>query len=178
MTITNISKVCDGDGNLINVESSTGNLQIIDALHHEIHAGKFYSICNKGTFGNGDQQAITLTASDANLRGHFFWDIRGSAEGNIAFYEVAVGSGGGALSAMNHSRNSTNTTFITAIGSRTLTTTGTGLTFSNFGAGQIAGGQVQGMGEFILKNATTYAFVIESNAADNLISYNLCWYEV
>jgi hypothetical protein len=96
----------------------------------------------------------------------------------ILLFMGAVGSGGSARTAYNHSRNSANTTFITATGSQTMTTTGTGLTFSNFGSGQVAGGQVHGEGEFILKNATTYGFIIESNAASNLISYNLCWYEV
>jgi hypothetical protein len=176
--INGIVKACDGDGNIINVESATGNLQTISALHHSIHAGKFYSVCLKDTFGNTEQQAITIAVSHGTTRAHFMWDVRGTGEGNIAFYEVSVGSGGTARTAYNHSRNSANTTFITVTGSRTLTTTGTGLTFSNFGSGQVAGGQVQGEGEFILKNATTYAFVIESTAADNLISYNLCWYEV
>jgi hypothetical protein len=176
--IKSIVKVTDGEGNSINVESSTGNLQTISALHHTIHAGKFYSVCLKDTFGNAEQQVITLTVSHATTRAHFMWDVRGSGAGNIAFYEVSVGSGGSALTAYNHSRNSANTTFITATGSQTMTTTGTGLTFSNFGSGQVAGGQVHGEGEFILKNATTYGFIIESNAASNLISYNLCWYEV
>ena len=126
------------------------------------------------TLGSGAKHIVTIQTSSTPP--HMIWKVKSSAQGTIALYEVAVSSGGTALTVNNHNRLSSNVSDITFVQSSTVTTTGTTIAGEVIGSGQQGGGEVRSENEWILKTDTKYAFFILSTAASNEISYMFSFY--
>ena len=115
---------------------------------------------------------------------------RSSGEANICIWEGRTWdtNTGTRHPVYNRNRNSANTTTLLEDSNGTFTagnvnlnpdnpTSGTCIYDEHFGSGQSRGGATTGRNEFILKQNTTYAITITSEAASNDVELILDWYE-
>jgi hypothetical protein len=172
----------DGKGNKANIDRASGSIQMIDYAHHEIHEGDTYSITGQVTLASGNVKdflfAVPTSETAEGKRPHIVATIRSSGEANFMGYEGTVTSSlGGAITAFNHDRGSSNTSAITVSNTPTMSTTGTAIFEQHFGGGQNIPGTGRAENEWILAHNTNYLFTIKSEAASNDVSWTFNWYE-
>ena len=167
----------------LRVDRSTHTLQIIEYEHHEIHAGNHYFVAGQAVYASTDQVDFQLT-TPATPEIHMIFEISGTGQTIFSIYEGATVTTDGAtdVTPINNNRNSANTSALTAIQTDgAVSDAGTLIYQQGFGvtgnAVRTKGGATDRSREIILKASTTYRFLIDSNSADNLISYVGEWYE-
>ena len=169
-------------GGSAELDNSTNTLQTIDYEHHEIHAGSHYYVCGYGTYAADGQVEFQLTTPATPKEIHMVFDIVSTGAVVFSVYEGATVAAGTAITALNNNRNSENPTSLTLLQrDGAVSVAGTLIEQSAFGVSgnpnQRKGGNTDRNKELILKYSTTYRFLIESNTADNIISYCGEWYE-
>jgi len=184
----------------VRIDSQTRAWNVIDYEHHEIHSGSsFFCHYNNDCTNTGEMTMIAFNTPDTTKWIHIVFEASATAAAYMAVYEVAdldVDEGTD-LVIYNRNRNSLTTSTVTSIetvpeaGKATSYTeaqaagatlsTATELERHYMGAaaaGADISGQARATAEWILKQATQYAFVIVSTTNDdNTHSLRLSWYE-
>jgi hypothetical protein len=155
----------------------------LEVDHHEIHEGDSFCIYHSGTIASAAVLQMSITTppvADPQKRVHIVGSFGGSGQTTVSMIEgvtsLAVGSGS-ALQARNRKRGGGDTPTSTGLFKGT---TGGLITYSGgttiyshiIGAGQVTGGASRGQVEWVLAPATSYVFLLTSNAAGNV-----CWME-
>lgn len=171
-------QVVDSDGDIVNIDSDTRAIAVIEYPHKEIHDGNSYVL-------NGDDhdlsvgQTFDLTVLTSNTTNwmHAVWEAEGTDAIHIFVYEgVTVNVPGTPTTPINRDRNSPNTSDAICREGDTFTNLGTLLWEWHTGDKKVAG--VGGeRDEYILRQGTQYLFRVESEVANNKVSGQLSWYE-
>lgn len=155
-------------------------VKVIDYQHAEIHSGDHYFVAGYGTYAaDGDVDFQVTTPAGEQL--HMRFDIQSTGATVFSIYEGATVGTGTPVTAYNNNRNSSNTSGATIQTDGAITAAGTLIFSQAWGVTgnptQRKGGSAEDSGEIVLRESTTYRFFIESNSADNIISYQGYWYE-
>jgi hypothetical protein len=164
------------------IDASTGAFESIEYEHHEIHSGSHFFVCGSGTFAADEQIEFQLTTPASPKEIHMVFNIQSTGAVVSSIYEGATVAAGDAVTAYNNNRNSTKTTALTLLQSDGVpSAAGTLISSAAFGVSgnpvSTRGGNTERNKELILKFETTYRFLIESDSANNIISYCGEWYE-
>lgn len=172
-------------------DPSTNTMQTIDYPHHEIHGGSAYEVSDIVTLGDGALREILIVTPDTTKWAHMTISAATALKGQVEFFENVYDRyvAGNALTPYNRNRNSSNTsgllvchtpadnsssssgeTVEVRLGARAWGATGQG---SNPGFG----GGTRGTSEWMLKQNTSYLLRVTSQAATNVCSIELDWYE-
>jgi len=170
------------------IDAWTHAFMTLDYEHHEVHAGSSYHAFLNVSGGSGTKATFTLTTPNTTKWAHLVIHFRASVESNIHFGEGATvtSSSGSDFAPLNKERNSNNTSGMISSGSAggagnitsgsAVTNFGTTLHLEHVGSGR-AGGESRGTNEWILKQNTTYAIELISEAASSELFLELHWYE-
>ena len=183
------------------IDPSTQTLMTIGYEHHEIHSGSSYIVNVSQTTATSDDNLTAVTIKTPNTTKWIHMFPHASATGTAWFrvYEgvtIADNTGTALVTAYNRNRNSSNTSGIIETKSNPDTTgsaiywnetdaAGASLTLGTaiiheeqIAAGRNSYAQTRMAGEYVLKQNTNYAFVLENEGASaNLHHIILDWYE-
>lgn len=179
----------------INLDYSTGALDVIEYAHHEVHAGSYfyvmYSVVDLGAMTTPDD-AITLSwkTSDTRKWGHFEFWAKGSADWRLRLIEAPTGGAAtptGTKDIINKNRNSSKSSTFMDLSSvpqvvsydATLATGGVTLWdeyLEGSGGPQSGGSSSATRQEIILKQNTQYQVSLYGTAADPATLF-IGWYE-
>ena len=160
------------------LDAGTHAQNFIDYEHHEIHDGNHYNYCDY-QLNNASAATIKFTVVTPNTStwGHLTFNVFASQGATIELYESASGvSGGTSITPRNNHRNSTKTSSFSMLKDPTVSTPGTRAAGFLAGSGREAGFASRER-ENVLKQNTTYYFLITSLAVSNDISWCFEWYE-
>jgi len=184
----------------LRLDTTTRALNVIDYEHHEIHGGSAFSCHYANDCTNANEMTIVaFNTSNTTKWIHIVFEASSTAAAYMAIYEAAdldVDEGTD-LTIYNRNRNSLTASSVSSIettpevGKATsyneaqaagaTLSTATELERHYMGAaaaGADVSGQARATSEWILKQATQYAFVIVSTTADdNTHNIRLSWYE-
>ena len=170
-------------GGILQLDNATWAVNAITYEHHEIHDGNHYYVCDASTVASGDSLDFQLTTPNTTKWLHMTFNIEGTQQTTIEIFEDAnVDSDGNAVTAYNNDRNSANTTDLVLIQEGgTVNSVGTIIYTQTFGVAGNPNRAKQGIDdrdkEIILKQNSTYRFVITSGGNGNVITYCGEWYE-
>lgn len=191
--------VVDSDGDIILIDEDTRSLTIIGQEHQEIHCGDSFSCWYlQDVSDTGDKSIIAFKTSATTKWIHLVPAGSATVVAHYRLYEAPVitDNTGATLAIYNRDRNSATTS--TVIDTSTTPDTvgqamyfteatmgnvvgGTEITHEHLGTGEgkkTLGATTRGTQEWILKQDTFYAFIIESiNDDDNTHVVLLNWYE-
>jgi hypothetical protein len=166
----------------IRVDLTTHTLQVIPYEHHEVHAGASYH-CSDIQNVNTTTVYYMITTPDTTSWAHMMFGVESTGEMQVVVTEGADRTGTTALTAINHNRNSANTSGLVIHRDYTSGTTDGATTIiqerlgaTGVGAKTIATSDSGHSQEFILKQNTKYIIAI-TTYADVYISLELDWYE-
>lgn len=183
-------------GNVMQVQIGPGDIisnlpVIVDFAHHQIHEGEAFNYRNFTTLSSGQTLNISFspsgTSTSAATSPHLLFDIEGTTQTELRFWEGATLSGGTIISGLNNNR---------ALNGAYKTIIRTGVTISGSspssgllleahskgleGATPVAGkstGMITRDDEWIIKPGSVYLMEIKSVGANNVIDYSIKWYE-
>ena len=169
----------------VRFDSSTHSLHTVDYAHHEVHAGSsyniVYSVPDLGAMATpADEINISFTTPDTTKWMHMIFSAIVGGEALFQVIEAPTGgltSPTGQLTAINHNRNSSKVTGVSAFNYDGATPTGgTTLISKYIGQGNANPGQSRAENEFVLKQNTLYAVRLydTTNITAAII---LDWYE-
>lgn len=163
---------------------------VVAGSEHEVHAGHAFHVEHNATGGSGTKATISFTTPNTTNWSHIIVHMRSNVE---SFYTLGEGATITAASGSNYAPRNRNrnlvsiTSTLISAGSAggagnvtlggTVTTFGTVLETLHIGSGRQTGGSEYGIDEWILKQNTTYALEIESEAASSEITIEMHWYE-
>lgn len=181
-------KVVDDDGDIITIDEATRTLTTIDLDHQKIHVGDSFSAWYMQEVSDtGDKTIITFLTPNTPRWCHaaIMFSATQPAHGRLLEAPTITNNTGGSLGVYNRDRNATraatvidtsqnpnlsgNATFFTETTMGNVTG-GTEITHDHLGVGikkNALGGTSRGVQEWILKQNTLYAFVIESATDDD-----------
>lgn len=191
--------VVDSDGDIITIDEDTGSITTITQEHSELHCGdSFSSWYLQDVSDIGDKSIIAFKTSNTIKWIHVTVTSAATvmAHSRILEAPAITDNTGATLAIYNRDRNSATTSTVIdtspavdvagqAMYFTELTTGnvtgGTEIAHEHLGTGEgkkTLGGATRGTQEWILKQNTFYAFVIESiTADDNTHVIGLSWYE-
>ena len=189
----------DSTAQPLRLDKSTNSIQTIEYEHHELHAGSSFTChFNNDVTNIGEQTAIAFNTPNTTKWLHILVTAAATGGSYFSIYEVADldVDEGTQLAIYNRDRNSLTESVVTSIATVPVANKATSYTetqlagatlstateimrryFGTAGKGGI-GGEARTTGEFILKQATQYAFVLTS-LTDDTITHNITldWYE-
>lgn len=184
----------------VRIDSQTRAMNVIDYEHHEIHGGSSFTChYNNDTTNTGEMTMIAFNTPNTTKWIHVVFEAQVTAAAYMAIYETAdldVDEGTD-LAIYNRDRNSIVASVVSTVettpeaGKATsyneaqaagaTLSTATELMRHYMGAaaaGADVSGGLRATSEFILKQATQYAFVIVATSDDtNTHNITLSWYE-
>ena len=192
-------QVVDDAANIVTIDPATRNLVILDQDHFQIHEGNSFSTWYEQEVSDtGDETIIAFKTSDTTKWVQIILTVSASssAEAHIIEAPAIVDNTGAPLSVFNRDRNSATTSTIIDT-SQNPDVTGQAMFFTEVTQGNVTGGtniahvhlqggagpkavggDSRGTEEWVLKQNTLYAFVIESlDMNDNVHLLELDWYE-
>ena len=181
-------KIADTKYRVARIDASTGSLQTVSYEHHEVHSGSAYIATNNAAGGAGTKATISFSTPDSTKWIHALFSARSNVEAEFTLGEAATitASSGDNYQPRNKNRNSANTSGLSGAGSAgvvgnvttggNVTSFGTVLETVHFGIGR-TGGESRGANEWVLKQNTTYAAEVVSEAATSDVSIEMHWYE-
>ena len=166
-------------------DRSTAVQMSIDYAHHEAHEGSMYHAHVSAAGGAATKATISFTTPNTAKWFHVVFFYRSNVEALFTMGEGATvtAASGTDYKARNRNRNIADAstaisagsaggaTFVTEGG--TVTNFGTVIDGDHFGSGQKTGGGDRASNEWVLKQNTTYAFEIESQAATSEVGLAL-----
>lgn len=164
-------------------DAETGAMMSITYEHHEIHSGSHFYNCGYSTLASGDSLDFQVTTPNTSEWAHMTFQFEGTQQTIIEVFEGAsVDADGTPVTAYNNDRNSAHTTSFTLLQEGgTVNTVGTLIYSQSVGVAGNANKAQQGFSdrqkELILKQNTTYRFVVTSGGSGNLVAYCGEWYE-
>ena len=192
-------QIVDSDGDIITIDPATRNLVVLDQDHFQIHKGNSFSTWYEQQVSDtGDETIIAFKTSDTTKWLQLIMTVStsSSADAHIIEAPAIVDNTGAPLTVFNRDRNSATTSTIIDT-SQNPDVTGQAMFFTEVTQGNVTGGtniahvhlqggagpkaiggDARGTEEWILKQNTLYAFVIESlDMNDNVHLIELDWYE-
>lgn len=183
----------------LRLDRATNSIQTIEYEHHEIHAGSSFTChFNNDVTNIGEMTGIAFNTPNTTKWIHVEVTAVATGPAYFALYEVAdldVDEGTD-LAIYNRDRNSLSASTVTTIETTPEAGKATSYTEAQLAGATLStateimrkyigtagkagiGGETRGTGEFILKQATQYCFVISSLTADNAThNITLDWYE-
>ena len=165
------------------VDGITDAIVTITYEHHEIHGGSFFYV--KGfdaDMDDGDTIDFQITTPNTRKWTHMDFEVISTRQLELHIYEEATFAGDGdAITPLNKNRNSSNTSGMTVQSNGTVSAIGTDIYPHIQGdatnPSRYIGGLVDRDHEIILKQNTSYRFVLESNIDNNVVTYEGLWYE-
>lgn len=167
---------------------ATNNARLaVDHAHHKIHIGGAYTFETSAAGGAGIKATITFTTADSTEWVHAVIHTRSNVEAIYTLGESPTISAdtGTMAPAILRNRNLSNPSLLkgtlranadSLTEGATVTDFGTILELIHFGNGK-QGGETRSDDEWILKQNTTYAMEVESEAANSEIMIEIDWYE-
>ena len=190
--ITQVSS--SGDASVVQIASSETNIiaalpndGLVNALvtipyaHHEIHSGKFFeaSVYEADVDAASTLSLMITTTTATSI--HLVGLVKSSLGGSFVWSEAPNASGGSAVVAYNHNRQSANTATPTVVYDPTFTSAGTILFQTDIGATgnptTIVGGEFAARQEWILASSQTYLLRYTSATANAKVTLVFEWYE-
>jgi hypothetical protein len=171
------------NGNALGVDTSTRALIGIDYEHHEIHSGSHYYVSGFNTLDDGDTSIVGLMTADTTKSVHLTFSIEGTGETQYRIYEGSTYTGGVSAIPFNSDRNSTNVSGIVAVIAPTVLTNGLLIASQSAGKNSTVPSRASltanstRANEIILKRNTDYTIQITSVGDDNIVSFEVPWYE-
>lgn len=170
------------DDRAATIDLATNAINTIDYEHHEVHAGSTFRININKDVVNGGTYNVCFTTANATKWPHLHIEINLEVEGEILFYEgITSWTGGTALTPLNADRNSATVSNITDMVFDATITLGSPTTLDHevLGSGKSNGGARGTRAEWVLKQNTKYAIVVNNQAAgaSNETNISLDWYE-
>lgn len=174
-----------------NLDTISRSLMALDWEHHEIHEGNHFIASHFAT-GKNAGQTINIYVKTPNTTKwcHFLAEWASDGAAYFRVYEaptVTANTGTNGQTPYNNNRNSATVSdvidnaAVPASGKYgyDVTVTGTGTTlYTEFsGIGKTESGKSRATSEIILKQNTVYVFEVTSNAANEVLSLNMAWYE-
>lgn len=199
-TEDSVTQVVDADGDIVTIDSATGAITIVEFEHHELHEGdSFQCWYQQEVSDTGDKTIIAFITPNTIKRLHLIPSGAATAPASASIYENPgiTDDIGATLAVYNRERNSTTTSTVWDT-STNPDTQGQAMYFTEITMGDVVGGteiahthlvssvgkkvfgggETRGTLEWVLKQNTAYAFVIESlNDDDNVHTIELNWYE-
>jgi hypothetical protein len=175
-------------------DASTNAINIIDYAHHEIHSGRHYFVEGYKLLDSGDSLIFLFNVNDTTRWAHLLFRFTSTTSLAYSMYENAI-SGGSPLDTLttritplNNNRNSANTSvhdifYGTTINGFIDDSLGTVLASDSIGVAggspfdPNVGGESSRDDEIILKQNTSYLWIVVSKAADNIVRFKANWYE-
>ena len=174
----------DENGRAAQIDAATWAQVIVSYEHHEIHGGSHYFYQDYVTLGSGADIVFAAQTPDTTKWSHLVWEIEAQGLFIFQIYEGAsvTFDGTDITTVFNNNRNSANTSnWVNFEYDPTVISSGTRLGGVQVGDASNPVTGIPGGGdrdrEVILKQNTTYLFIIESGVADNVITYRAEWYE-
>ena len=162
------------------VDSTTNSLKTLDYSHAELHSGNHYNSRQYFTLAKNATRDLLIITPDTTRWAHALFELYTTAAPvTITIYEDTITSADGTLApTVNRNRNfpDDNTTIV--YDNPTVTTPGTMISDSYFGAGKFDSGTVRSTNELLLKQNTKYLVrMVEQNVAITVINLVIDWYE-
>lgn len=184
----------------VRIDTATRAWNVIDYEHHEIHGGSSFTChYNNDTTNTGEMTMIAFNTPNTTKWIHCVFEAQVTAGAYMAIYEVADldVDEGTQLAIYNRDRNSATTSVVTSIETVPVANKATSYTeaqaagatlsvateimrhyLGQAAVGADVGGEARGTSEFILKQATQYAFVVVATSDDNnTMNLTVNWYE-
>jgi len=165
----------------LGVDGMTHVLNTIDYEHHEIHEGSHFFVAGYGTFAADEDIDFQITTPSSQKWAHMTFSFQSTGAVVFSIYEGAVVQAGTAVTPVNSNRNSKKTSSLTVQYDGIVDTAGTLIYQQAWGytstPSKSEGGISGRNNEIVLRAGTTYRFLVESDSAGNIISYNSEWYE-
>ena len=175
-------------------DASTNAMTTIEYEHHEIHGGRHYFIEGYQLLGSGDSLIFLFNVNDTTRWPHLLFSLNSTTSLAYNMYENAISSGipldtlTTRMTPINNNRNSTNTSIHDVFYGTTINgfiddSLGTVLISDSIGVdGGLPsrpdqGGSTSREDEVILKQNTSYLWILVSKAADNIVRFKSSWYE-
>ncbi|MCK4258745.1 MAG: hypothetical protein KAX49_07190 [Halanaerobiales bacterium] len=170
--------VYDEAGNPLEIDDTSGAMEIVEYEHHEIHEGNHFFICDyDDTLGIGDTIEFVITTPNTLKWAHMLFDFSSILGAELEVYEGSSDVvGGTSTTPTNNNRNSGTTSDLTLLKDPTSITDGTRIAGYLAGANRTAGFNSRNR-EIILKQDTIYLFRFTSDANLNAITFCGEWYE-
>lgn len=182
------------DGNTKNPrDDGSGALQSITFAHHKLHDGDAYSVDDVITLGDGGVREILIITPNTTKWAHMVFSAATALKGQAELFEGAQPGyiAANAIPIYNRNRNSSNTSGLlvchTPGNNSSSSSSGEAgvevrLAFQAWGAVGLGnnpghGGGDRGTVEWMLKQDETYLVRVTSQAATNVCSIHLDWYE-
>ena len=158
------------------------DLVVIAHEHNKIHAGDHYFVGSHITLANAGVFDIIITTPNTDTRMHYTAHVNSTAEMVVDVREAVTESGDGTpFTAMNSNRNSSNTAEVT-IKVDPVTVSGLGTLLRAHSGGSTGpfavGTSARSTSENIFLPDTKYLIRVTSGANDNIIDWEVVWYEV
>jgi len=192
-------QIVDSDGDIVAIDPATRNLVILDQDHFQIHEGNSFSTWYEQEVSDtGDESIIAFKTSGTTKWVQIIMTVSASSSADAHIIEAPniVDNTGAPLVVFNRDRNSATTSTIIDT-SQNPDVTGQAMFFTEVTQGNVTGGtniahvhlqggagpkavggDSRGTEEWILKQNTLYAFVVESlDMNDNVHLLELDWYE-
>lgn len=160
--------------------SEDGFLVTMDESHYKVHEGDAFFGSLVTTALNDGQTYLARLVTPANKMVHLVVSAYGAGAGFLFLFESPTISGNGTANTttiLNRNRNSTAVPGTALYLGATASANGTQLFKSAFGAGQHGAGDSRNEHEWILKPATDYLAIVESDSAANIMGLELSFYE-
>ena len=176
-------------------DESTNALQTITTPHAELHEGRHYYIEGYQLLGDGDSLLFVFNATDTIRWAHMLYSLNSTTSLHFQLFEGAIANGlpldtlTTRRTPINNDRNSSNTSVHNVFSGTTIAgfidpdSLGTIIVPDSIGVdGGIpsrpsTGGETGRGDELILRQNTTYIWLVISKAASNVYRYKYPWYE-
>jgi len=173
----------DDAGNRAQVDSA-GYLEMIDIVHHKIHAGYYFGAgyIYTGVAAAASKYLVVSTGSDTLA--HITFEVSTSGKAIFYLYEnPTLSLTGTELSKTNFNRGSFNTSGTHIYHTPTVTSNGSllgcKLIPGSSGGGARIGSSVSAREEFLLASGTNYLLCVENTSGVSIdIGFDVEWYEV
>ena len=182
---TNVfTKLVNGNGNPIGVDTSTRAFETIDYAHHEKHAGSAYTAGIQDLdLDTAETNGLVIVVANTTKWPHLevFADCTKAANGYV-YRGVSVTTNGTEVTSINADHNSTNTAGMKVYqySDSTITNMGTLIDSHLFGAEGVGQSGVGGSAErpeSIYKQNTAYVILMVGVADNGRMNIDLDWYE-
>jgi len=173
----------------IRIDRSTNVLSTIEYEHHEVHAGSMFQAEDNAAGGSGTKATISFKTPNTDKWAHAIFTVRTNVTAVVTIGEgcTITGISGTDYAPRNKNRNIATASTLISAGSAggagfvtigaAVTNFGTVLTEKQVGAARKIGGESRGIGEWVLRANTVYAFEVESQEATSEVRMALVWYE-
>ena len=165
------------------IDERSSAIAVMQLPHKTIHDEKHYFVSDHLELQSGDVARFIVDTSETNS--HMLFGIATEGQTEIELYEGVEYTEGTEITTYNSDRDSTKTSGLKVFQDPTIDSGevqeniiaeskwGTAVTPQR----DIRGGSLRRSNEIILKKGTAYCFKIESGTSENIINYNLDWYE-